>query len=165
MSRISLSYHKKKLELCKKFLLHFLDLKNSFKKKFKEIAKKNVHILGYTGKRRLFCDFHKLLQRQAACARMNVAPLDGPRASREIQLWRRILLDLVLEKALWKKICVQSPTRLCCTMNYTIVFSGILFLLFATSLASEAEDAAKARAKGSKCKLFILNHYKFGLPL
>ena len=120
--------------------------------------------IGYTCKRRLFCDFHKLLQRQAACARMNVAPLDGPRASREIQLWRRILLDLVLEKALWKKICVQSPTRLCCTMNYTIVFSGILFLLFATSLASEAEDAAKAKAKGSKRKLFFqvtMRLYKF----
>jgi len=35
-------------------------------------------------------------------------------------------------------------------MNYTIVFSGILFLLFTTSLASEIEDAAKAKAKGSK---------------
>ena len=40
-------------------------------------------------------------------------------------------------------------------MNYTIVFSGILFLLFTTSLASEVEDAAKAKAKGSKRKLFF----------
>ena len=43
-------------------------------------------------------------------------------------------------------------------MNYTIVFSGILFLLFTTSLASEIEDAAKAKAKGSKRKLHS-NYY------
>ena len=49
-------------------------------------------------------------------------------------------------------------------MNYTIVFSGILFLLFTTSLASELEDAAKAKAKGSKRKLFFqvtMRLYKF----